>query len=192
VYNNTRAPGMPPMKALPVAQAKRPKNDAAMPLAPIPVNHGPSSPPSKPALLSVDLSNLPGERRFPHRAPALPEVMDGAMRQLVAAQREYQVDPDHLRHHPQLNPRMRAILVDWLYEVGQEYTLKRETVHVAINYVDRFLSRTKGVQKSELQLVGVVALWMSSKVEEILPPPVSDFAAATDSGVFCAVGATGS
>jgi hypothetical protein len=36
--------------------------------------------------------------------------------------------------------------------------------------------------KNDLQLVGVVSLWVASKIEEILPSPVSDFAMATDSG----------
>jgi hypothetical protein len=36
--------------------------------------------------------------------------------------------------------------------------------------------------KDDLQLLGVVALWVASKVEEILPPPISDFVAATDLG----------
>ena len=32
---------------------------------------------------------------------------------------------------------MRSILVDWLVEVGEEYKLQTETLHLAVNYIDR-------------------------------------------------------
>ena len=78
---------------------------------------------------------------------------------------------------------MRAILFDWMMEVCQEYMLKRETCHYSMHYVDKYLSRVRGVRKSELQLVGVTALFVASKVEEIYPPRGIDFALTTD-GAF--------
>jgi Cyclin, N-terminal domain len=39
-----------------------------------------------------------------------------------------------------ISPIMRAILLDWMMEVWNEFTLKRETVYYSINYVDRYLS----------------------------------------------------
>ena len=42
-------------------------------------------------------------------------------------------------HQPHLQPRMRAILFDWMMEVAQEFTLGRETLHLAFNLVDRYL-----------------------------------------------------
>ncbi|KAB0347871.1 hypothetical protein FD754_012728 [Muntiacus muntjak] len=35
---------------------------------------------------------------------------------------------------------MKAILENWLAEVGEEYKLQNETLHLAVNYLDRFLS----------------------------------------------------
>ena len=32
---------------------------------------------------------------------------------------------------------MRAILVDWIVEVAEEYKLKTETVYLAVSYTDR-------------------------------------------------------
>ena len=32
---------------------------------------------------------------------------------------------------------MRQILVDWLVEVSEEYKLQTETLHLAVNYIDR-------------------------------------------------------
>ena len=63
-------------------------------------------------------------------------------------------------------------------EVSSEFTLKRETYHLAINFVDRYLSKVN-VTKIELQLVGVTSLYMAAKCEEIFPPRISDFAKST-------------
>uniref|UniRef100_A0A182T734 Cyclin N-terminal domain-containing protein n=1 Tax=Anopheles maculatus TaxID=74869 RepID=A0A182T734_9DIPT len=42
--------------------------------------------------------------------------------------------------HPGLQPRMRAILLDWLNEVCEVYKLHRETYYLAVDYIDRYLS----------------------------------------------------
>lgn len=94
-----------------------------------------------------------------------------------------------LRHRPashymerlqtDVNPSMRAILVDWLNEVAQEYHLKTETLHLAVNLIDRFLS-SYVVNRSRLQLVGVTGMLIASKYEEIMPPTVDEFVYITD------------
>ena len=76
---------------------------------------------------------------------------------------------------PQLNVRMRAILIDWMIEVCQEFRLKRETLHYAVNFVDRYLSKVAEVRRGSLQLVGVTALFIASKIEEIYPPQAMHF-----------------
>ena len=35
---------------------------------------------------------------------------------------------------------MRAILIDWMMEVCSDYLFKRETFHLSVNFVDRYLS----------------------------------------------------
>lgn len=56
---------------------------------------------------------------------------------------------------------MRVILVDWLVEVGQEYKLCGETIYLAVNYMDRFLS-CMSVLRGKLQLVGTAALLLAA------------------------------
>lgn len=34
---------------------------------------------------------------------------------------------------------LRAILVDWIMEVCKEFTLKRETFHLAVHNMDRYI-----------------------------------------------------
>lgn len=59
---------------------------------------------------------------------------------------------------------MRVVLVDWLVEVVQEYRLRSETLHLAVNYLDRFLSRTVHVKRAKLQLAGAAALLLAAWV----------------------------
>ncbi|XP_064507537.1 cyclin-A2 [Pseudopipra pipra] len=85
----------------------------------------------------------------------------------------------YMRKQPDITNSMRAILVDWLVEVGEEYKLQNETLHLAVNYIDRFLS-SMSVLRGKLQLVGTAAMLLASKFEEIYPPEVAEFVYITD------------
>lgn len=74
---------------------------------------------------------------------------------------------------------MRSILVDWLVEVGVEYRLVPETLHLAVSYLDRYLS-VRPVLRSKLQLVGITATLIASKYEEIYAPQLDEFCYITD------------
>ncbi|TFK16263.1 putative GPI-anchored adhesin-like protein PGA55-like [Platysternon megacephalum] len=85
----------------------------------------------------------------------------------------------YMKKQPDITNNMRAILVDWLVEVGEEYKLQNETLHLAVNYIDRFLS-SMSVLRGKLQLVGTAAMLLASKFEEIYPPEVAEFVYITD------------
>lgn len=53
----------------------------------------------------------------------------------------------------------------FLFQVCEVYKMHRETFYMAVDYLDRYLSRTNGVKKSQLQLVGVTALFVAAKME---------------------------
>ena len=108
------------------------------------------------------------------------EVEDGIEHMMRRREQMFRPRPDYLDWHPQINRRMRAVLFDWMVEVGQEYVLKRQTIHMAFFFVDRYLSSVTEVPRSMLQLVGVVALYLASKSEEIFPPRCQDFQLTTD------------
>ena len=73
--------------------------------------------------------------------------------------------PDFLGNHPTLLPEHRAILIDWMIEICEDLAFKRDTLHYAVNYLDRFLSRTEKIEKNILQLVGVACLSIAGKFE---------------------------
>lgn len=72
---------------------------------------------------------------------------------------------------PEINDRMRAVLIDWLVEVHQKFELNPETLYLTINIVDRYLA-VKSTSRRDLQLVGVSAMLIASKYEEIWAPEV--------------------
>lgn len=74
---------------------------------------------------------------------------------------------------------MRAILVDWLIEVHYKFKLNPETLFITVNLIDRYLSKAV-VKRQILQLVGVTAMLIASKYEDIYPPPIGDFVYITD------------
>ncbi|XP_041089199.1 cyclin-A1 [Polyodon spathula] len=85
----------------------------------------------------------------------------------------------YMKKQPDITNSMRVILVDWLVEVGEEYKLRSETLYLAVNYLDRFLS-CMAVLRGKLQLVGTAAVLLASKYEEIYPPEVDEFVYITD------------
>jgi len=91
-----------------------------------------------------------------------------------------EVKPDYLSGCP-TSDKMRAVLVDWLVEVQIQFKLLQETLFLTINTIDRFLAvEGKDVHRSRLQLVGVAAMFLISKIEEVYAPAVSDFVYITD------------
>ncbi|NXP15482.1 CCNB1 protein, partial [Thinocorus orbignyianus] len=79
----------------------------------------------------------------------------------------------------EINGNMRAILIDWLVQVQMKFKLHQETLYMTVGIIDCFL-QNNAVSKKMLQLVGVTAMFIASKYEEIYPPHVEDFAYVTD------------
>ncbi|CAL0319424.1 unnamed protein product [Lupinus luteus] len=82
-----------------------------------------------------------------------------------------------------LKPSMRAILIDWLVEVAEEYRLVPDTLYLTVNYIDRYLSANV-MSRQRLQLLGVASMMIASKYEEICAPQVEEFCYITDNTYF--------
>ena len=88
-----------------------------------------------------------------------------------------------LKKHDELKWEMRAILVDWITEVCTEYSFKRETFYLAINFLDRYLDSTTGIKKCKLQLIGGTVLFVAAKLEEVYTPKLESIIVAA-SGLY--------
>eukprot|EP00268_Persea_americana_P039767 TRINITY_DN39402_c1_g1_i1.p1 TRINITY_DN39402_c1_g1~~TRINITY_DN39402_c1_g1_i1.p1 ORF type:complete len:446 (+),score=112.40 TRINITY_DN39402_c1_g1_i1:271-1608(+) len=87
--------------------------------------------------------------------------------------------PDYMGKQLDINDRMRSILVDWLIEVHNKFELMPETLYLTVHIIDQYLSM-RTVLRRELQLVGVSAMLIASKYEEIWAPEINDFVCITD------------
>ncbi|EFJ13208.1 hypothetical protein SELMODRAFT_234858 [Selaginella moellendorffii] len=105
-----------------------------------------------------------------------PDIFDYIRRSEV----RQRYNPDYMQViQTDINANMRAILVDWLVEVAEEYKLVPDTLYLTVSYVDQYLSANH-VTRQTLQLLGVSCMLIASKYEEICAPQVEDFCYITD------------
>ena len=74
-----------------------------------------------------------------------------------------------MRKQTDINAKMRSILFDWLVEVHLKFKLVQETLFMTCGLIDRYLEKEK-VMRDRLQLVGIAAMFIASKYEEIFAP----------------------
>ncbi|XP_047441908.1 cyclin-A2 [Mugil cephalus] len=126
----------------------------------------------------MDMSVVEGEEK-PVNVNEVPEYAAEIHTYLREMEVKTRPKAGYMKKQPDITNNMRAILVDWLVEVGEEYKLQNETLYLAVNYIDRFLS-SMSVLRGKLQLVGTAAMLLASKFEEIYPPEVAEFVYITD------------
>jgi len=136
------------------------------------------------------------EKRYKDRRPALPKGVNNIDTdenpQLCA---EYAQDmyvylkqkegrytvPANYLCNTRTTAKMRTVLLDWLVDVQQQFKLLQETLYLTISIIDRFLHKEGAkISRDKLQLVGVTAMLIASKIEEIYAPEVNDFVYITD------------
>jgi len=107
------------------------------------------------------------------------EYFDDICQELFSNEDKYLVDPKYMSNQSDINHRMRAILIDWLIDVHLKYKLVPQTMYIAVNLIDRYLEKNE-TNRAKLQLVGVTAMFIACKYEEIYPPDLKDFVYITD------------
>jgi len=122
------------------------------------------------------IPNLDTDMSDPLSAPEYAQDIDQHLRE---AELRTRPKPHYMRKQNDLTQQMRTILIDWLVEVTIEYKMNDETLYLAVNYIDRFLSQM-AVLRGKLQLVGTAAMLIASKFEEIYAPEVNEFVFITD------------
>ncbi|GAA5883083.1 hypothetical protein JCM3774_000573 [Rhodotorula dairenensis] len=90
-------------------------------------------------------------------------------------------NPRYMDHQSEIEWSMRTTLIDWLLQVHARYHMLPETLWIAINIIDRFLSN-RVVSLLKFQLVGVTAMFVAAKYEEIMAPSVDEFVYMTEGG----------
>jgi len=91
------------------------------------------------------------------------------------------ISADYLAGQKEILPKMRSVLVDWLVGVHQQFHLLQETLYTTVAIMDRYLQEDlQIISRKKLQLVGVAAMLVAAKYEEIYAPEVKDFVYITD------------
>jgi G2/mitotic-specific cyclin 3/4 len=90
-------------------------------------------------------------------------------------------NPFYMDQQAEIQWSMRSVLMDWMTQVHCRFQLLPETLFLAVNYVDRFLS-AKVVSLGKLQLVGATAIFVAAKYEEINCPSVQEIVYMVDHG----------
>ncbi|KAG9021070.1 G2/mitotic-specific cyclin [Tulasnella sp. UAMH 9824] len=88
-------------------------------------------------------------------------------------------DPNFMERQPEINWNMRGTLADWMLALHSRFRLLPETYWLAMNLVDRFLSR-RTVAIPKFQLLGTSCMIVASKFTEITYPSTTLWAATTD------------
>ncbi|XP_061220286.1 G1/S-specific cyclin-E1 isoform X3 [Neopsephotus bourkii] len=134
--------------------------------------------------VGVDYSQFPHLSLVRTRVSPLPVLgwanRDDVWKNMMKKEETYVRDKFYMQRHPLLQPKMRAILLDWLMEVCEVYKLHRETFYLAQDFFDRFMATQHDVVKTLLQLIGISSLFIAAKLEEIYPPKLHQFAYVTD------------
>ena len=97
------------------------------------------------------------------------ELTEQQLRDYAELHREAEVmnaaNPFYMKKQSNITDNMRAILVDWLIDVSVHFEVMSETLHYAISYIDRSLSRIE-IEKNKLQLIGVTCMKLADVFNE--------------------------
>nr|XP_039250296.1 G2/mitotic-specific cyclin-B3-like [Styela clava] len=106
----------------------------------------------------------------PNEAPVYSLVIFEYMR---ARESQFQIG-QYLSTQKEISADMRAILVDWMVEVQENFELNHETLYLAVKLVDLYL-QNKQTARDALQLIGATSLLIAAKFDERHPPYIDDF-----------------
>ena len=89
---------------------------------------------------------------------------------------KFTLEPDFLslkQLASEVKDTSRAFLVEWIIDVHRKFKLMPETLFVTIHLIDQFLSKQQ-IKKSQLHILGVTAILIATKYEEIYPPDLKE------------------
>ena len=92
--------------------------------------------------MSIDAENIEpvckkGRLSHEQEVDCFPEYASEILKYLLNMEKEHASNPDYMKQQPEINSKMRLILVDWMVEVADEYKLDHETLFLAVNFIDR-------------------------------------------------------
>ena len=105
------------------------------------------------------------------------DILDNLLKEEKEA--ELKIDYSYFGFQTDINSKMRAILIDWLIDVHLKFNFRQETLYITINIIDTYLSFKK-IERCNFQLLGVTALFIACKQNEILFHKLNEYVYITD------------
>lgn len=103
----------------------------------------------------------------------VPEYSAEICEYFLASEKSLYRSRNYMENQSEVTDRMRKILVDWLTDVVSEFKQHPETFFLAVDIIDRYLYQ-RTIPRTKLQLVGITAVLIAAKHEEIWPPTIQD------------------
>lgn len=107
-----------------------------------------------------------------------PMMVSEYINEIIAYMRELEVktmaDPEYALGQSDITWDMRRMLIDWIILIHWQFRMLPETLYLAINILDRFMSKVE-VQTTSFQLIGFTSLMIACKYEESSTPNTKDF-----------------
>lgn len=130
-------------------------------------------------LMEQDISDITDIDEFDSDNPQMvSEYIKDIYVYLNETERKFRISPQFLEGKI-VTAKMRSVLIDWLIQVHLKFHLLQETLYLCVQIIDSYLQR-QDVPKLKLQLVGVTAMFVASKYEEMYVPAIEDFVYMTD------------
>lgn len=109
------------------------------------------------------------------------EYIDDILNNILKEEKESEIkiNPLYFQFQSDINGKMRAILIDWLIDVHLKFNFKQETLYITIYIIDSYLSLKK-IERCNFQLLGVTALFIACKQNEILFRKLNEYVYITD------------
>lgn len=85
---------------------------------------------------------------------------------------KWKIKPIDIGNQLYITPKMREILINWLFELFTEFHLLVNSYIRAQVILDRYMTLVKDIVTKNYQLIGMTCLLLAAKLEEISPPLV--------------------
>lgn len=94
---------------------------------------------------------------------------------LIQQNKKYKIKSDFLSAHPSISWYMRAEVISKIIQLCETFGFKRDTCHLGIYNIDRYLSITKNKSEKDLHLIALTSLTIAAKIEEVQIPIFKDY-----------------
>ncbi len=108
------------------------------------------------------------------------EYFDDILNYFKQEESKFLPKANYMEYQSDINEKMREILFDWLIEVHKKFKLSDNTLYITGNLIDRFTEKKPELKRTKYQLLGVSAMFIASKYNEIYSPESKDYSYITD------------